>query len=136
MSFGFPCWLRGSVVILSLGWVGYASSGAGLAAPPTDQETRARIVGQPTALIVEPATIVLDGPRGTVQPVISGRYADSSLRDLTHFCEVSMEDAGVAHIDAERFVLPRKDGTTTLVVRAGGQTVRVPVTVRVASRSA
>src|SRR5207249_5433301 len=27
-------------------------------------------------------------------------------------------------------VLPRKDGTTTLVVRAGGQTVRVPVTVR------
>src|SRR5262245_19667434 len=100
------------------------------AAVPVTPETRARIVGQPVALLVQPEAISLVGPRSTVQPVITGRYSDGSLRDLTHFCDVSLEKPGVVLLDEERFLLPLKAGTTTLVVRAAGQTVRVPVTVK------
>jgi hypothetical protein len=126
MSFGLSRlpYRLASVLLLCLG--AYVVS----AAPPTDADAVAKIIGQPKALVVEPASVVLDGPRSTVQPVISGRYADASLRDLTHFCEVSLEDSSVARLDADRLLVPLKDGTTTLVVRAAGQTVRVPVTVK------
>jgi hypothetical protein len=100
------------------------------AAIPVTPETRARLIGQPVALFVQPEHISLVGPRSTVQPVISGRYADGSLRDLTHFCDVILEQPGVVLFDEDRFILPLKDGITTLVVRAGGQTARVPVTVQ------
>jgi hypothetical protein len=104
--------------------------GVALAAPPTDAQTRAKIVGQPKALVVEPAQIVLDGSRGMVQPVISGRYADGSLRDLTHFCELTVDDDSVVGLDGDRFLRAKKNGKTSLVVRAGGETVRIPVVVK------
>ncbi len=97
---------------------------------PVKAEERARIIGQPVALLVQPETLVLAGPRSTLQPVITGRYGDGSLRDLTHFADVSLEQPGVASLGEDRFLLPLKDGSTTLVVRAAGQTVRVPVTVK------
>ncbi len=93
-------------------------------------EVRARIIGQPVALVVQPSVVTLVGPRSTAQPVITGRYSDGSLRDLTHFCEVTLEQHGVVRLDDDRFLLPLKDGATTLVVRAGSQTVRVPVSVK------
>jgi hypothetical protein len=97
---------------------------------PTDAETRAKVIGQPKVLVVEPSVIVLDGPRAVVQPVITGRYGDDSLRDLTHFCEIAIEDRAIAGVDNSRLLLPLKNGSTTLVVRAGGQEVRVPVKVQ------
>jgi hypothetical protein len=97
---------------------------------PTDPGERAKIVGQPQAVTVTPASIVLDGPMSMVQPVITGRYADESLRDLTHFCDIQVENPGIISLDADRFALPKQNGSTTLVIRAGSQTVRVPVTVK------
>src|SRR5436305_9228102 len=75
---------------LALGLLLFAVAPAPAAIPVTP-ETRARIIGQPVALLVQPDNIRLVGPRSTVQPVITGRYSDGSLRDLTHFCEVSLE---------------------------------------------
>jgi hypothetical protein len=97
---------------------------------PADAETRAKVIGQPKALTVEPSIIVLDGPRAVLQPVITGRYSDDSLRDLTHFCEITIEDRAVAGLDNSRLLLPLRDGSTTLIVRAGGQEVRIPVKVQ------
>jgi Protein of unknown function (DUF1553)/Protein of unknown function (DUF1549) len=97
---------------------------------PTDAQTRAKLIGQPKSLTVEPSVIVLDGPRAALQPVITGRYGDDSLRDLTHFCDITIEDRGVASLDNGRLLLPLKNGSTTLIVRAGGQEVRVPVKVQ------
>jgi hypothetical protein len=104
------------------------------AAVPTDPETRTRVIGQPVALAVEPEAITLGGPRAMLQPVVTGKYADGSVRDLTHFCDLTLEQASIAHLDEERFLTPVKDGSTALVVRAGGLTVRVPVTVKDFSR--
>jgi hypothetical protein len=100
------------------------------AAVPSDPEQKAALVGNPTALLVQPATITLNGPRSMQQIVVTGRYADGSVRDLTPFCELTLEQADVAAIGELSFLTPRKNGTTTLVLKAGGQTARVPLTVK------
>jgi hypothetical protein len=99
------------------------------AAVPTDAPTRAQIVGQPVALAVQPAAITLNGPRALQQVVITGRYADGSVRDLTPFCDLRIAQPELAVV-REGLVLPHKVGTGTLIVQAGGQTARVPLTVK------
>jgi hypothetical protein len=123
-------WTPGKSALLGLALVLLAAPGTAAASPPTDPQTRARVIGQPVALVVQPPAVALSGPRATVQPVISGRYADGSLRDLTHFCDLTLEQPGVVSLDADRFLTALKDGSTALVVKAGGQTARVPVTVK------
>jgi hypothetical protein len=99
------------------------------AAVPTDPAKVAPLVGQPTALAVQPETITLTGPRAMQQVVVTGKYADGSLRDLTPFCEMTAEAADVAGLK-DGLVVARKNGTTNLVVKAGGQTAKVPVVVK------
>jgi hypothetical protein len=99
------------------------------AAVPADPATRANLIGQPTALHVEPAAVTLTGPRALQQMVVTGRYADGTVRDLTPFCDLATEAPGVAAVDATGLLQPRKTGSTVLVVKAGPQTARVPVTV-------
>ncbi len=97
---------------------------------PATPEARAKAIGQPSALVIQPDRILLNGPRATQQLVISGRYADGNLRDLTHLADVSVEAADVIALDAERFLTARKNGTTNLVVKAGPHVVKVPVVVQ------
>src|SRR5262249_26353521 len=91
---------------------------------------RAAAIGKPTALFVQPAAVTLNSPRSMQQIVVTGRYSDGSVRDLTAFCEMTPEQADVASVGELGFLTPRKNGTTALVVKAGGQTVRVPLTVK------
>ncbi len=105
-----------------------AALGDGL---PTDANERLAAIGQPVSLSISPAEreIVLHDGRGRQQLVVSGHYADKQVRDLTHFAEFSFEQPDVAVIE-QGMVLPRKDGATMLIVKAGGQTVKVPVVVK------
>jgi hypothetical protein len=64
------------------------------------------------------------------QIVVSGRYADGSVRDVTPFCEMAIENAAAVELQAGGFLVPLKDGATGLVVKAGGKTARIPVTVK------
>jgi hypothetical protein len=122
---GLPA--RRTLLGLALALLAAAPAHASL---PVSAEARARVIGQPVALLVQPEALVLAGPRSTLQPVITGRYADGSLRDLTHFADLTLEQPGLVSLGEDRFLLPLKDGSTTLVVRAAGQSVRVPVTVK------
>ncbi|HKI38240.1 MAG TPA: DUF1549 domain-containing protein [Gemmataceae bacterium] len=99
------------------------------AAVPTQADKIAPLVGQPTALAVQPETITLAGPRALQQVVVTGKYADGSVRDLTPFCELTAEAADVAALK-DGLVVPKKNGTTNLVVKAGGQTAKVPLVVK------
>jgi hypothetical protein len=99
------------------------------AALPSSAEARAKAVGQPTALIVQPEAISLDGPRSMQQIVVSGTYADGRVRDLTQLSEFALH-GDVAALDGPGFVVPHKTGTAALSVLAGGKTVRIPITVR------
>jgi hypothetical protein len=99
------------------------------AAVPTEPAKIAPLVGQPTALVVQPEAITLAGPRAMQQVVVTGKYADGTVRDLTPFCEMTPEAADVATLKGGLLV-PIKNGTTNLVVKAGGQTAKVPVVVK------
>jgi hypothetical protein len=96
---------------------------------PTTPDARAKLVGQPTAVMVQPDRITLNGPRATQQLVITGRYSEGNLRDLTHFAEVSVEANDVVRLESDRFLRALKNGSTNLVIKAGSHTVKVPVTV-------
>src|SRR5262245_8276126 len=87
-------------------------------------------VGTPTALIVQPAAVTLAGPRSMQQLVVTGRYADGTERDLTTTCEWQPEAPGIIEVRPHGFLLPRRDGSTGVTVRAGGQTARLAVAVR------
>ncbi len=121
-----PCWKR-CLASLTLA---LAAAFPALAAIPTDPADRAELIGQPVALVVQPEAITLAGPRAMQQVVVSGRYADGSVRDLTPFCELAIEAADLADVGSSGFLLPKKNGVTALVAKAGGQTSRVPVTVK------
>ncbi|HKB39099.1 MAG TPA: DUF1549 domain-containing protein [Gemmataceae bacterium] len=98
------------------------------AAVPTEPAERAKLIGQPVAVTVEPATLNLTGPRAMQQIVVTGRYADGSLRDLTPLCDISADPVVV--LAKGGFVLAAKNGTGALTIKAGGQSARVPVTVK------
>lgn len=102
--------------------------GRAATAEPTDE--RAVVIGQPTALQVLPKEITLGDGRSPQQVLVTGVYADGQVRDLTPVAEFSLETADIASIDAGGLLRPRKDGATVLVVRAGNQTARAPVSVK------
>ena len=106
----------------------FAAAPAG-AAVPADAAQRAALIGQPAALLIQPETVTLAGPRAYQQVVVTGRYADGSVRDLTPFCDYACETADLADA-ADGYVTPKKNGAGALVVKAGGQTARAALAVQ------
>jgi hypothetical protein len=99
------------------------------ATPPAETDKRAPLVGQPVALQVQPETITLTGPRSRQQVVVSARYADGSVRDVTPFCEIIVE-GGIARADDGGYLRPKKNGTALVVATAGGQSGRAILEVK------
>jgi hypothetical protein len=100
------------------------------AANVPDASARAALIGQPAALLVEPATVTLTGPRARQQLVVTGKYADGSLRDLTSVCDFACDAKDLVAIDASGYVEPRKNGSSALVIWAGTMGVKVPLVVK------
>jgi hypothetical protein len=96
---------------------------------PNDPADRAKIVGQPASLEAAPAAVMLSGPRSAQQLVISGRYADGSVRDLTPFVSWKLEQPEIA-TSTDGFLRGKKDGLTNIFVEAGGKSLKIPVTVQ------
>ncbi len=99
------------------------------AAVPDDPAERAAVVGQPKTLLVQPQTITLTGPRSRQQILVTGQYPDGSSRDLTPFCTIRSPE-GLVVIHEDGFLQPKKNGSGILVIEAGGQTIRAPLTVK------
>src|SRR5262249_5901345 len=87
-------------------------SSASPAAVPTDAKERGEIIGQPTALTVQPAKIPLTGSRDRQQLVVTGKYADGTVRDLTGVVAITCTTPDLVAI-ADGYVAPRKNGTAT-----------------------
>jgi hypothetical protein len=68
---------RTSLATLALALVPAGS----FAALPADPKEREKAVGQPTALEVRPASVTLDCPRAVQQMIVTGKYADGTVRD-------------------------------------------------------
>jgi hypothetical protein len=116
--------------LLAAGLLLCVLSNAADAAGPDEPAKRAAVVGQPAGLSVQPETLSLVGPRARQQVLVTGRYGDSSVRDLTIFADVTVEDPAIAEVAADGFLVPKANGATNLIVKAGGRTTKVPLTVK------
>src|SRR5216110_3382934 len=77
---------------------------------PTDPAARAKIIGTPKTLQVQPDKLTLTGPRSTAQLVVTGVYADGTVRDLTHLVDIKLEGAdALVGIDGDRFITALKN---------------------------
>src|SRR5262245_13603215 len=99
-----------------------------LGAPPSGEKAKAEQIGKPIALEIQPATINLSGPRATQQIVVTGKYADGTVRDLTPFAAMRIEKLDIAGL-TDGFAEPLSNGSTTLKVEAGGLSASAPVAV-------
>ena len=120
--------LRSYLVLAGL-IVAYASGSSLLAAVPTEPAKIAPLVGQPTGLAVQPESITLTGPRALQQIVVTGKYADGTVRDLTPFCEIDARGRRRRN-DRGRTGAAQEERHHQPVVKAGGQTAKVPVVVK------
>ncbi len=100
-----------------------------LAAPPVDAGERKAVAETPAAIEIQPGAITLTGIRDARQLVITGKYADGTVRDLTAVADAKVEPAGIVEVQDGVFLRPKKDGIANVVVTAGGKEARVAVTV-------
>jgi Protein of unknown function (DUF1553)/Protein of unknown function (DUF1549)/Bacterial Ig-like domain (group 2) len=100
------------------------------AAIPTDPDERAKLVGQPAELVVSSPAVTLSGPRDVWQVVVTGKYSNGQVRDLTPVAVASAQPAGVVDVGPGLFLRGLKDGTATITLTAGGKTTVVVVTVK------
>ncbi|MBI2806361.1 MAG: DUF1553 domain-containing protein [Planctomycetes bacterium] len=98
---------------------------------PTDPAVIAKLIGTPKELKVQPEKITLVGPRATAQPVITGIYADGTVRDLTPVATFIVDgNDPMIVIDTDRFVTAKKNGAGTVTISAGGKSIKLPVEVQ------
>ncbi|MGE3808727.1 MAG: DUF1549 domain-containing protein, partial [Gemmataceae bacterium] len=119
--------LRNLLLAAVAGLLAVASVGARL---PADPQEKQALTAQPVSIEVEPHTIQLVGPRAMQQIIVTGKYDDGTVRDLTHACALDLETPGIVSWLPGGFFQPLKDGNTTLVVTAGTKSIKVPVVVK------
>ena len=87
------------------------------------------MAGQPAAIEVVPGSLSLTGLHDARQLLITGKYTDGTVRDLTAVASAVAEPAGVVDVQDGLYLRPKKNGAATLVVSVGGKQARVSVTV-------
>jgi hypothetical protein len=97
------------------------------ASPPTDPAKRAALIGQPTALEVQPQSVMLTSSRCGQQVIVTGRYADGSVRDLTALCEYETDPASSVVVKEGGWVTGERDGSFEFRAIAAGKRLAVPV---------
>jgi hypothetical protein len=100
-----------------------------VAAPPIDAADRATVIGKPSALEAFPANVALTGSRDAEQLVITGKYADGTVRDLSAVVTAKVEPSGVVEVQDGLYLRPKKNGTATVIIAAGGKEARIAVKV-------
>ena len=98
------------------------------APPPAPAKLEPVVVGTPTRLEVFPHHFKLDGPRDRVAIVVTGHYEDGRLQDLTRAATFRSGDEKIVRIDANT-AIPAGNGSTQIIVEAGGQQAVVSIEV-------
>ncbi len=84
-------------------------------------------IGSPASVVIEPAETTLNGQRATGQLIASATDADGSQRDLTRALEWVSLNPEIATVSAKGQVVPRSNGTATIVARGGSVEVQTTV---------
>jgi hypothetical protein len=107
----------------------------GTSAAGEDAE-RTALIGQPSRVTIGPESPPLVGRRATRQLVATARYADGSVRDLTRALDWSSLDPAVAAVSEHGQIVPRGNGTATIVARHGSVEVQAKLKVEGMDRPA
>lgn len=84
--------------------------------------------GALSGISVYPNQIAIDSGRDEIQIVVTGRYGNGVLRDLSLLANLEISDPGIAALDHTR-VVPRCVGNCSLIVSFENHQVTVPVAV-------
>ena len=118
-------------LFFSVAFLGFFAAAPLFASVPADVAERAALIGQPSELVVSPGLQVsLSGPRDVAQLVVIGKYANGQTRDLTAVLDAISSAPDIVNVGEGLFLRGKKNGTTTLILKAGGKTATVAVTVR------
>jgi hypothetical protein len=96
-------------------------------------EPLAALIGSPVSLRVTPESTTLESPLQRTQFVVTGVYADGSVRDLTHAASYQLENPTIGKLEAG-LLTPLADGLSPLQIQAGPLSARA--TVQVSGQSA
>jgi hypothetical protein len=83
--------------------------------------------GDVKALAIYPPAITLVGADAAAQLVVTATLTDGRLVDLTHDVKYTVTDGKTGQVLPTGRVLPRADGTTTIVVTFGDKRAQVPL---------
>lgn len=83
----------------------------------------------PALLVVEPAEIRLDGIRDEAQLIVTGQYADGSVRDLTGEAQFLTTGEALVEVGPNGLIRPRSGGQGRVVARVGPVEAAAAVTV-------
>jgi hypothetical protein len=93
------------------------------------EDDPAVFVGSPSSVAIEPGGATLIGRRATRQLIVSATYADGSTRDLTRAVEWVSLNPEVATVSRKGQVVPKENGTATIVARRESVEVQTTITV-------
>ncbi len=82
-------------------------------------DDRGALIGSPVKVSVEPGESRLVGRRATRQLIATAAYADGTVRDLTRVLDWASLNPEVATVSAGGRVVPKGNGTATVVARGG-----------------
>ena len=104
-------------------WLTAAAAGA------SKEDDSAQIIGSPASVAIAPQDPTLLGRRATRQLIATGTYPDGTVRDLTRALEWVSLNPEIATVSAKGQVVPKANGSATIVARRGS--VEVKTTVKV-----
>ncbi len=118
---------RRAAGVFVLGVAALAASGesnrVGAADRPADP------IGTPASVEIAPKDSTLVGRRATRQLILTAHDPDGSVRDLTRLVEWVSLDPKVAEVSPKGQVVPRANGTATIVARKGSVEAKTTVVV-------
>jgi hypothetical protein len=114
--------MRYRLHVTVLGLLAALAGSARADAPPADP-------GAPERIEVYPAQVALSSRRSQCQLVVTGHYANGETHDLTRTARYATSDPGIVDV-RDAVAMPKRDGTASITVLAGGRTTSVPVEVR------
>lgn len=107
------------------------TAAAGSAKAPVGAPVKAPVMGTGRLIGLEifPTSAVIRGADRAQQLVVTGRYENGGVRDLTGQAKFSFSNAGVAKIDDGGEVEPKADGKTVITAEVAGLAARSTITV-------
>jgi hypothetical protein len=80
-------------------------------------------------LEVQPAEIFMDRPSTTQKVVVTARYPDGAVRDVTREASITSNSTEVAEVENDATVKSLRKGEAALLVRYEGKFVTLPITI-------